>query len=177
VTLDPTSQYFDNPKYEMQASIDNFTAAKYGYVAGPFFSLIFGTLILFAGNFSDNYSRRYLLGCAAIFWSATSLGMAFAHTFSMICLCRVLLGVFESFCAPSAYSLISDLFPPEIRTTANSYFVGCISVGAALSSVSTIMIGSLGWRQTYGIVGAYGVCAGFLVLVFIKEPMRGCFDP
>lgn len=161
----------------MQASISNFTAAKYGYVAGPFFSLIFGTLILFTGNLSDNYTRRYLLGSAAVFWSITSLGMAFSNNFSTICICRVLLGVFESFCAPAAYSLISDLFPPEIRTTANSYFVGCIYVGAALSSISTIMIATLGWRETYGLVGIYGVCAGILVLIFIKEPMRGSFDP
>ena len=87
------------------------------------------------------------------------------------------LGLFESCCAPAAYSLIADYFQPEIRTTANSYFAGCIFVGTALSSVSTIMVGGLGWRLTYIIVGSYGILAGLLVLAFVQEPPRGRFDP
>ena len=89
----------------------------------------------------------------------------------------MLLGLFESCCAPASYSLIADYFPPEIRTTANSYFAGCIFVGTALSSVSTIMVGGLGWRLTYVIVGSYGILAGILVLIMIQEPPRGPFDP
>lgn len=88
----------------------------------------------------------------------------------------MLLGVFESFCAPASYSLIADYFPPEIRTTANAYFAGCIFVGAALSSLSTSMIASLGWREAYMIVGIYGLCAGLLIIVFVTEPKRGQFD-
>jgi sugar phosphate permease len=42
--------------------------------------------------------------------------------------------------------LITDYFPPEIRTTANSYYAGCIFVGASLSSLSALLIGQLGWR-------------------------------
>ena len=65
-------------KYEIRLAIPNFSDEKYGYVAGPLFSLVFGTLVLFAGSFSDYFTRRYLLGGAAIFWSFTSLGMAFS---------------------------------------------------------------------------------------------------
>jgi MFS family permease len=161
----------------MQYSISNFTAAKYGYVAGPMFSLIFGGLVLFTGSFSDYFNRRFLLGSAAILWSLTSLGMTLTHSFSAVCACRMFLGVFEAFCAPASYSLIADSFPPEVRTTANAYFAGCIFVGASLSSLSTVMIGKIGWRDTYGVVGIYGVISGLLVLIFIEEPMRGRFDP
>lgn len=89
----------------------------------------------------------------------------------------MLLGVFESVCAPASYSLIADYFPPEIRTTANAYFAGCIFVGGALSSVSTIMVASIGWRETYLIVGIYGIVAGILVITFVQEPVRGRYDP
>ena len=167
----------EDPKYEIKYAIPGFTDAKYGYVAGPLFSLCFGTLVLFTGSFSDNFTRRYLLGCAAIFWSLTSLGMSFSNTFSAVCCYRLLLGVFESFCAPAAYSLIADYFPPEKRTIANAYFSGCIFVGASLSSLSAIMIGTYGWRFTYGIIAIYGILMGLLTILLIKEPPRGRFDP
>lgn len=168
--------YMD-PKYEIRVAITGFDSAKYGIVAGPLFALIFGTLVLFTGNLADNFTRRYLLGLAAVLWSLTSLGTAFSTSFATICLFRMLLGVFESVCAPTAYSLIADFFPPEIRTTANAYFAGCIFVGTALSSVSTVMVGALGWRMTYFVVACYGVLAGLLVLTLIREPERGRFDP
>jgi MFS family permease len=66
----------------MQLAIPNFNTANYGLVAGPFFSLIFGTLVLFTGSLADKFNRRFLLGFAAVAWSITSLGTAVARTFS-----------------------------------------------------------------------------------------------
>ena len=85
----------------------------------------------------------------------------------------MLLALFESVCAPCAYSLIADYFPPEVRTTANACFAGCIFVGAAMNSVSTVMVSLIGWRATYEYVGIYGVFAGLLMLFFVQEPKRG----
>lgn len=80
-----TAYYFVPPdgegeddKYEIKNAIPNFTDARYGYVAGPLFSLCFGTLVLFTGGFSDAFTRKYILGFAAVLWSLTSLGMAFS---------------------------------------------------------------------------------------------------
>jgi MFS family permease len=64
----------------------------------------------------------------------------------------MLLGSLESFCPSAAYSLIADYFPQEKRTTANAWFAGCIFVGASLSSLSALLIGSVGWRRTFAIV-------------------------
>jgi len=80
------------------------------------------------------------------------------------------LGIFESFCAPAAYSLIADYFPPEKRTTANAFFSGCIFVGASLSSLTAVMIGQVGWRESYFIIAIYGIMAGLICITFIKEP-------
>jgi len=77
-TLDPTKPGYNDPKYEMQLAIPGFTAANYGLVAGPFFSLIFGTLVLFTGSLADKFNRRFLLGIAAVAWSLTSLGTSVA---------------------------------------------------------------------------------------------------
>ena len=151
-------------------AIPNFTDAKYGLLAGPTFTLIYATLILFTGSLSDFYSRRFLFSIAGIFWSFTSIGTAFSHTLPMISLNRMLLGVFEAFAPPAAYSLIPDYFPPEKRTTANAVFSLGIFVGASLASITTIMIGVLGWRKTYFDIGCIGITFALLALIFIKDP-------
>ena len=110
-------------------------------------------------------------------WSLTSIGTAFSNTLTMVSLNRMLLGVFEAFAPPACYSLIPDYFPPNKRTTANAVLSLGIFVGAGLASVTTIMIGALGWRQTYFIVGCLGVLFALIALAFVKDPLRGRFDP
>jgi len=88
----------------------------------------------------------------------------------MISVNRMLLGVFESFAPPAAYSLVADYFPPEKRTTANAVLSLGIFVGAGLASITIIMIGSVGWRRTYFLIGCIGITFGFIALVFIKDP-------
>ncbi len=81
-----------------------------------------------------------MLGSAAICWALSSVGTAFSHTFLVLCTFRMMLGVFESFSAPTAYSLICDYFPPEQRSFANSFFTGALFLGASLSNISTTTI-------------------------------------
>ena len=39
------------------------------------------------------------------------------------------------------------------------------------------MIGAVGWRKTYFIVGCMGIIFAFLALLVIRDPERGRFDP
>jgi MFS family permease len=167
----------DDPKYEISLAIPDFTDAKYGLLAGPTFTLVYATLILFTGTLSDNYSRRFIFSISAILWSFTSIGTAFSHSLVFLSLNRMLLGVFEAFAPPAAYSMIADYFPPEKRTTANAVLSLGIFVGAGLASITTIMIGWLGWRDTYFIVGCFGIVFGIIAMIFVKDPVRGRFDP
>ena len=89
----------------------------------------------------------------------------------------MMLGFFEAFCGPPAYSLIVDYFPPEVRTTANAIYAFGIYVGNALSSMIILMISNLGWRWAYAITGFVGIFIGILVLIFVKDPIRGRFEP
>ena len=88
-----------------------------------------------------------------------------------------MLGLFEAFCSPPAYSLIVDYFPPEVRTTANAVYAFGIYLGSAVSTMMIVMIGQLGWRWTYAITGIAGVSIGLLVLILVKDPIRGRFEP
>ena len=166
-----------DPYYMMSIDIPNFTTQRYGLLSGVLFTSLFSVTVLFSGVLSDNCSRRLLLAFAAILWSSTSITTAISQTYGEVALSRMMLGFFEAFCGPPSYSLIVDYFPPEVRTTANAVFAFGIYVGAALSNMILIMISAVGWRWAYAITGLVGIFIGFLVLIVVKDPIRGRFEP
>lgn len=167
----------DDPYYEMAVDIPGFTSSKYGLLSGVLFTSLFSITVLFSGVASDNFSRKLILAFAAVLWSITSLTTSVSKTFAEVAVSRMMLGLFEAFCGPPAYSLIVDYFPPEVRTTANAIFAFGIYVGNALSSMIIVLISSVGWRWAYAITGFIGIFIGFLVLFGIKDPIRGRFEP
>jgi MFS family permease len=88
-----------------------------------------------------------------------------------------MLGVFEAFAAPAAYSMIPDYFPPQGRAMANAILALGAVLGESFASLSTILINLFGWRETYFIIGTTGVIFALLALVVIRDPERGRFDP
>lgn len=166
-----------DPFYMMSIAIPDFDNTRYGLVSGVLFTSLFSFTVLFSGIASDNCSRRLLLAFAAVLWSCTSLTTAISKTYTEVAVSRMLLGLFEAFCGPPAYSLIVDYFPPEVRTTANAMYAFGIYVGNALSSMIILMISTLGWRWAYAITGFIGIFIGFLVLLIVKDPIRGRFEP
>lgn len=90
---------------------------------------------------------------------------------------RILLGLFEACIGPPAYSLITDFFPPEKRTLANSVYSFGIYIGAALSNITILIIHSIGWRMTYFVIGCFGIFVGVLGIIVIRDPERGRFEP
>jgi MFS family permease len=73
------------------------------------------------------------------------------------------------------YSLVSDYFPPDKRTTANSILSSANFVGIALSSMTILLIKEIGWRGSYMAMGGMGIL-GSLMLFFLKNPVRGQYD-
>ena len=116
------------------------------------------------------------MASACILWSTCTLFTGLINSFPLLFVMRFGLGIFESAFNPCAYSIISDLFAPSYRTTANSVFNLGIYFGGALASLSTLMITSLGWRKTYEIIGYIGIGLGVAGFLLIKEPKRGKFD-
>ena len=88
-----------------------------------------------------------------------------------------MLGFFEAFCGPPAFSLIVDYFPPEVRTTANAVYAFGIYLGLMLSNTIILMIKHVGWRWTYAITGFIGMAIAIIVLFVVKDPIRGRFEP
>jgi predicted MFS family arabinose efflux permease len=63
-----------------------------------------------------------------------------------------------------------------MRTRANSIYSLGIYIGGGLSALTTIIIGGVGWRVTFLIVGIVGGAFGIICLFFVFEPKRGVYD-
>ena len=71
------------------------------------------------------------------------------------------------------FSLVSDVFPKKKVPFANSLLTAGPYLGSAISCLGVILVGSMGWRGVYKIMGLFGAVVGLVQLLTIKEPKRG----
>ena len=74
--------------------------------------------------------------------------------------------------SPLTFSIIADNFGPENRTTANAMLSSAKMVGMAMASISVLMIKNIGWRESYIVIGGFGLMTGALALIFLKNPKQ-----
>ena len=117
-----------------------------------------------------------MMGVACICWSMCTLLSGLIDSFPLLFIFRFLLGFFDSAFNPCAYSLISDLFHPNYRTTANAIFICGVYVGEALSSLTLHTIEAYGWRASYVGTACIGITVGIFTIIIIREPKRFVFD-
>ena len=113
------------------------------------------------GWLADRMSRWLLIGVAVILWSLASGASGLAVTFGMLLATRLFVGIGEGAYGPAAPTIISDLFPLEIRGRVLAYFCAAIPVGSALGYVLGGFIGNhLGWRWAFYLVTPPGMLLG-----------------
>lgn len=141
------------------------------------FGLVLMTLGIPAGILADRMSRRVLLAVStATFSVMTALG-GLATSLPTFIATRVGVGVGEAGCAPSSLALIADRFPPARRGVPMTIFTLGICGGSFLgTSFAGFLSDQYGWRAALIIFGALGLPLGALVLLLIKEPIRGASD-
>ncbi len=139
------------------------------------------------GRLADTRSRRGLIAVGIALWSFMTAGCGLARTFWQLALMRMGVGVGEASLSPSAYSLISDYFPPERRSTAMSVYSMGIYLGSGLAFILggfiTLLvsgrdttplpwIGELrSWQIVFLAVGLPGLLVALLLLT-VREPVR-----
>jgi MFS family permease len=146
-------------------------------VLGTAFILLYAVVGLPLGRLADVGVRKWILAAGVGLWSLMTLGSGFAWGFWSLFALRLGVGVGEASCAPSANSLLGDLFPPDRRARALSVFMIGLPLGLALSFlVGGTVAQRLGWREAFFIAGLPGLALAAAAL-FIFEPARGAFAP
>jgi MFS transporter, DHA2 family, multidrug resistance protein len=100
------------------------------------YTLVFASLLLTAGSLGDRFGRKGALQLGMVIFGVGSVMSAFATTPAHLIMTRALMGVGGAFIMPSTLSLITNVFPPEERGRAISYWAAIAGIGVALGPVS-----------------------------------------
>jgi MFS family permease len=145
-----------------------------GLLAGTAFALFYATLGVPIALLADRWNRRNLIAVALAIWSGMTALSGLATNIWQLGLARVGVGVGEAGCSPAAHSMISDLYPPEKRSTAMGFYTLGISAGIMLAYIAGgWVVENIGWREAFLIVGVPGVLLAIIVRTTVAEPTRG----
>lgn len=158
-----------------------------GLLQGIAFALFYVFCGLPMGWLADRYSRRGIIGISVGIWSLAATGCGLARNFSEMLIGRFAVGAGEAGLAPSAYSLISDLFPRKRLTMAMTVY----AFGAAIGPVAALLCGGVllhsaeggkmtlfllgempAWRAVLILTGAPGLVLAPLVFLVPERRMR-----
>jgi MFS family permease len=141
----------------------------------------FSAIHLFFGfpmaRLSDKGNRVAILSICFAMWSVMTAMCGLSANFLQLCLARMGVGIGETACQPASHSLISDYFPPGVRTKPLAIY----GLGLPVGSFAGMIIGGFildhwGWRAAFFVVGLPGIIMALLTWRFIKEPQRGRYD-
>lgn len=148
-----------------------------GLLTGLGFALFYTTLGIPVARIAERRSRVAVIAVSITIWSAmTALG-GLARSFPHLLLARLGVGIGEAGYAPTAQSLIADLYPPERRATALSLFSLGIPAGMLVGAIAGGWLAqSLGWRVAFLALGLPGLALAALVALTLEDPGRGRHD-
>jgi MFS family permease len=139
----------------------------------PAFLLLYAVVGIPLGRWADVGHRTKILAAGVTVWSLMTAVSGLAWNFTSLFITRLGVGVGEASCAPTANSLLGDLFPRERRARAISVFMLGLPIGLGLSFIiSGNVADRWGWRAAFYLAAVPGLILGLLSL-WIPEPPRG----
>jgi MFS family permease len=158
-----------------------------GLLQGLAFAIFYALVGIPIGRLADRYNRKRIISAGITLWSLMTAACGLANSFLSLFLVRVGVGVGEAALSPSAYSMISDLFPRKKLGRALGVYQAGAFLGAGiafltgglviqiLSSAGNITLPLIGtikpWQMTFIVVGLPGLLVALLMLT-VKEPKR-----
>ena len=148
-----------------------------GFLTGLAFALFYTVAGIPIARWADHGTRRTIIAIGLLAWSAMTVASGLARNFTQLALARVGVGVGEAAGSPPSHSLISDYFPPERRATALSIYNAGIYVGVMFGYLAGGWLSELfTWRVAFFVVGAPGLLLAVVVLLTVREPVRGAME-
>jgi len=163
--------------------------ADIGFLYGTAFAVFYALFGIPLGRLADSWHRVRLLTIGLSIWSAMTVVSGFAKNGLTLGAARMGVGIGEATASPSAYSLISDLFPKRMRGTALALYSAGLYFGGGISLMIGGMIvdnwnmsypgggpmGLVGWQVAFMAVGVPGLLLAIWVAT-LREPVRGLVD-
>ena len=124
-----------------------------------------------SGWLSDRFGARRMLPAYIILWSLCTALTGLATGFAMLIVARLVFGLAQAGCYPTAGSLIKRWTPLPARGTASSIVSFGGRVGGAIAPVLTawLLKDYLAWRWVLVLYGSLGCLAAMLFWKIIRE--------
>ena len=133
------------------------------------YTLLFASLLLFAGTVSDRIGARKALGIGIAVFGVASLGCGAAPTAAALIAARCVQGAGAAVMLPASMALIREAFPDPAR---RARALGVWAVGGAVAGLIGQPLGGLlttvDWRWVFGI--NIPVCIAMLALLGVVAP-------
>jgi MFS family permease len=156
---------------------------------GAAFIILYTLFAIPIGWLVDRFQRRLVAFGGIVTWSIGAAASGFAQTYAQLLATRAVVGAGEAALSPSAYSILSDLFPKHRLASAMSVY----STGAMIGSAMSFMLGGLiisltsqsgayhlpligsvhSWQLVFLITGAPGLVLAFTTFIIKEPPRRG----
>ena len=137
----------------VNAALD-LSEGDYALLGTLAFQILFSFASLAAGAAVDRIDAGAASVVACVVWSAATIFIGGGDSFQRVAALRAIQGLAMSVTAPAGYSLLAKTFDSSNLASANSAYAAAVSFGGALSSASVALDESIGWRNTFGLVGS-----------------------
>jgi sugar phosphate permease len=123
-----------------------------------------------AGWLADRFGARRMMPIYIVLWSLCTALTGLATGFAMLIVARLVFGLAQAGCYPTAGSLIKRWTPLPVRGTASSFVSLGGRLGGAIAPLLTawLLKDYLGWRSVLMLYS----CSGFLVAVLFWKIFR-----
>jgi predicted MFS family arabinose efflux permease len=148
-----------------------------GLIGGLYFALFYCIISIPVAWIADKTNRVNVLSFACALWSAATMACGIAANYPQLVAARMTVGIGEAGGVPPSYAIISDYFPPGRRGTALGIYNLGPPIGAALGvAFGASIAAAYSWRDAFVVLGSVGVFAALLVILVVREPVRGGLD-
>ncbi len=151
--------------------------SQLGLLTGFAFALFYVTAGIPIARWADNGNRRNIVALAIGTWSFMTAISGLVQNYTQLLLARVGVGVGEAGGSPPAHSIVSDIFPPQQRAGALSFYSTGVNIGILFGFLLGGWLNEFfSWRVAFVVVGLPGVLIAILVRLTLHEPIRGLAD-
>lgn len=148
-----------------------------GLLSGFSFALVYVLAGIPIAYLADRGNRRNIIAIALTAWSGMTAISGLAQNYTHLLLARIGVGLGEAGGSPPSHSMISDYYAPEHRGKAMSFYSTGIYIGILFGfALGGILADELGWRMAFFVVGIPGVLFAGVLMLLLKEPVRGNWD-
>jgi len=162
-------QMLSTMRPSMQIDIEELqSAANFGYLMAIFL-WIYGFMSPVSGIVADRFNRKWLIVGSLFVWSAVTLGMGYATSFTELYWLRAVMGVSEALYIPAGLSLIADFHDSKTRSLAIGIHMTGLYAGQALGGFGATIASALSWQEAFQIFGVTGIIYSVILIFFLRN--------